>query len=86
MTIKEIAEAINGYLVRFERDPELNVKNERNGTRKFWQAGAFASGAWVNVRYVSYQGVTSLRKPDAERYLEWLHAGNVGKHYAALQS
>jgi hypothetical protein len=30
------------------------------------------------VKYVDFQGDTSLTRERAERYLEWLDAGNVG--------
>lgn len=84
MTAKEIATRIGAHLHRFEADPEINKVNKEYGTRHYYVAGAWAaSPGWIGVRYVSYQGSTNLCKREAEKYLAWLDAGNVGTHYAA---
>jgi hypothetical protein len=31
--------------------------------------------------YISHQGECFLKRAEAEKYLAWLDAGNVGKHY-----
>jgi hypothetical protein len=90
MKVKEVAPLINAHLKRIEADPKLNpetfYKSARTGKREsagrqFYSAGAYASGGWVRIKYVIYQGATNLRAPEAERYLVWLDAGNVGTHW-----
>lgn len=85
MTAKEIAARIDAYLDRFERDPKINKCDKKYGTRDFYFAGAHASGGWIHVTYITYQGGDNLRKSDAERYLAWLDAGNIGRHWEALR-
>lgn len=92
MKAAEIAARIHAHLKRFAADPKIN--KERTYTkdgkeyfrgRPFYYAGAHASGRWVWVVYVTYQGGHALSKQDAERYLVWLDAGNVGRHFEALR-
>ena len=74
---------IKGFLKRFEADKALNRTEGR--LAKFWNATAFyPGGPRIHVVYVSYQGSSTLTKAQAEKYLEWLKAGNVGKHFVAL--
>jgi hypothetical protein len=81
----EVALAINAHLQRFEKDPDINVQNDR-GLHPYFHAGSvWRGGPYISVRYVSYQGSSKLRKKDAVAYLGWLDAGNVGKHWAALE-
>jgi hypothetical protein len=75
----EIADKIRAHLKRFEADPAINEK--RRGLSSYWTAGAGASGRYVYVQYIAYQGSTALSKADALAYLAWLDAGNVGRHY-----
>lgn len=82
---KDIAARIDAHLRRFEADKVINTLHVESKTHRFYHAGAWANAGWVNVRYVSYQGVTSLKKADAEKYLAWLDAGNVGRHWEALR-
>lgn len=87
MKLEEIAERINAYLVRFEKDPKLNKRDpSRANTTPFYNAHAFRAGRYVRIMYVSYQGIGSITKQEAEQYLAWLGAGNVGKHYAAARA
>ena len=81
MKLKEIAEGIQRFLIQFEADPKVNVSRQKGGLKPYWHSHAFVSGARVGVRYVSFQGLTFLPKPEALAYLEWLRAGNVGKHW-----
>lgn len=90
MKITEIAAGINAHLRRFENDPEINkypptATREQDKLHPYFRAGSWASGRYVGVVYVSYQGPTSLTKTEAETYLAWLDAGNVGRHYVALK-
>lgn len=86
MKLKEIAAKIGAHLKRFEADPKINRRDATYGTTPYYNAGAFYSrGAFISVRYVSYQHTSHLRKNDALAYLEWLDAGNVGRHHQALR-
>jgi hypothetical protein len=84
MKLREIADRINEHLHRFDADPALNQPKEGSNIPPYYCAYAGVAGSYVRVTYVSFQGGTNLRKSDAEEYLRWLDAGNVGKHYKAL--
>jgi hypothetical protein len=81
MKLSQIAAKIDAHLRRFEMDPKIN--NRRNETKllSYYGAGASVAGRYVSVQYIGYQGDTSLSKAEAERYLAWLDAGNVGRHW-----
>jgi hypothetical protein len=81
--LADIASKIRAHLKRFEADPKINTK--RRGLSRYYGAGAHASGARVGMRYIAFQGVTYVSKADALRYLAWLDAGNVGRHFEALR-
>lgn len=55
------------------------------GVRSFYGARAAGDRHRVWVIYVTYQGGSYLSIEDAEKYLAWLDAGNVGHHFAALR-
>ena len=83
----EIAARIGAYLQRFERDPKINVRDAKYDTTPYYVARAgYNGGARIWVCYVTYQGRSTLTRDEAERYLAWLDAGNVGRHYEALRS
>lgn len=84
MKLDEIAKRINAHLKRFESDPKINTKTTGN-LRRYFVAGAVASGTRIFVTYITYQGHSSLSKADALAYLAWLDAGNVGRHYDAVR-
>lgn len=83
--LKEIAARIAEHLKRFEADKAINVfadiETRRLKTSPYYMASAGVAGPYVWVRYVSYQTGTNLTKDEALKYLTWLDAGNVGKHY-----
>ena len=83
LTLTELASRIAAHLKRFERDPEIN--EQRGHGRPYYHAGAYRGGSRVMVSYVTYQGRSSLKRDEAERYLAWLDAGNVGRHYEAFR-
>ncbi|MHA1573356.1 MAG: hypothetical protein ACTSX8_05130 [Alphaproteobacteria bacterium] len=83
--LTEIAERIRVHLKRFEADPEINKLNPTYKTSPYWNAGAHRAGSYVRIKYVSYQHGSTLSKADALAYLEWLDAGNVGKHAPFLR-
>lgn len=86
----ELASKINAYLKRFEADKSGVNKPYTDGGRKglvpYYNAGAYAAGGRVLVIYVSYQGRTGLTIAEAEAYLAWLDAGNVGRHFEQQQA
>lgn len=83
LTCKELAALICAHLKRFEVDEKINRR--KDGHARFYQTGAAASGRFVRVTYIGYQGSTVLTKDEAARYLSALDAGFVGRHYEALQ-
>lgn len=82
--LAEIAARIDAHLKRFEKDPVINASVVKGGRRPYYGAGAGVAGAYVSVTYISYQGSTTFDRDEAERYLAWLDAGNVGPHYKAV--
>lgn len=85
--LKDIAARIDAHLKRFERDPVINknTKPDGSGLSDYYQAHAYVGGRWVRVRYISFQGTSSLSRDQAERYLAKLDAGFVGRHFEALR-
>jgi hypothetical protein len=79
----ELARSISIHLQRFEADPVINKPRER--LHPYWHAGAGASGRYVYVTYIGYQGACPLTRDEAEKYIAWLDAGNVGRHFGALR-
>jgi len=79
MKLREIAGRIDRHLMRFASDKELS--KYESGKTQFWNPGAIASGRYVMVSYVSYQGHSSLSKQEAIDYLSWLDSGKVGRHF-----
>lgn len=99
--LKDTAEKICVHLKRIEADPELNPyfemrgnkwvrtdnsDNRMKGHRFYNGAYASASGPRIFVTYVGYQGQSSITREEAEKYLAWLDAGNVGNHFKALRA
>ena len=94
MKLKEIAARIDAHLKRIERDLRLNPSQKYDrergwvddpsgdGLRRYFNAWAMRTGNRISVVYVSYQGASTLTKAEALRYLEWLDAGNIGKHFS----
>lgn len=92
--IKELAARIDAHLKRFEKDPVINEErfypHPRTGEKTsaghpYYYAAASASGRWVSIHYVAYQGNSSLTKAQAIKYLDWLDDGNVGRHSKAFR-
>ena len=79
--LAEIAKRIAAHLYRIE----MAQPDHGSARSLFWNTGAISGGARVFVTYISYQGHASLTKADALKYLAWLDAGNVGKHWQALR-
>ena len=81
---KEIAERINVYLERFEKDPVINKAILKRGGMRlppYYSAYAVFNGKTVEVTYISYQGSRNLTKAEAEQYLSALDNGFTGKHF-----
>lgn len=87
LKLKDIAKEIDGFLKKFEADPKINIDRSPtgNGLHDYYNAGASAGGRFVYIYYVSYQYRSNLTKEEAIEYLEWLKAGNVGKHYECFK-
>lgn len=83
MTLQEIAKRIDAHLTRFESDPKTNPVDPTYQTKPFYCARAHVlpRARTVFVVYVAYQGARKLDREQAERYLAWLDAGNVGTHW-----
>jgi len=92
----ELAQKIDAHLKRFERDPEINPGKrfdkeakewipDEMGIRDYYGARAHGDRHRVWVIYVTYQGGDHLSIEDAQKYLAWLDAGNVGRHFEALR-
>ena len=92
-----LGQRINAHLQRIESDPTLNpsrrldkelntwVPDER-GVRRFFGARAKGDRHRVWVIYITYQGGSYVSIEDAETYLAWLDAGNVGRHFEAVKA
>jgi len=81
---KEIAERINVYLERFEKDPVINEAILKRGGMRFppyYSAYAVFNGKTVEVTYLSYQGSSNLTKAEAKQYLIALDNGFIGTHF-----
>lgn len=89
----ELWQRIDEHLKRIEKDPVTNPGKRFDKQLKKWVSdeggchdyfGARAHGdrhrVWVN--YITYQGGTHLSIEEAQKYLAWLDAGNVGHHLA----
>jgi hypothetical protein len=92
----DLAQKIDAHLKRFERDPKINPGKRLDketktwvpdpmGVRDYYNARASGDRHRVRVVYVSYQGASHLSVEDAQKYLAWLAAGNIGTHYRALR-
>jgi hypothetical protein len=82
MKLDEIASRIKAHLKRFEADPTINKRDKTYRLTPYYWPGAYRAGSKVAVCYVSFHGASKLTKAEAEAYLAWLDAGNVGKHYS----
>jgi len=85
LTVQAIAERINAHLKRFEADPEINQTHIPSKTKRFWNAGAWSSGRWIHVRYISYQGNSTLTREEGLMYMRALDAGRLSKHFEILR-
>lgn len=88
MKLKELAARISAHLRRFEADrKKINAPHDgrEGGLRPYYHAEASVAGSYVSVIYISYQHGSHLTKAQAERYLAWLDAGNVGRHFEAFR-
>jgi hypothetical protein len=80
--MQELADRIDAHLLRLEGDPGFNLVHASTGTSRFYGARCwYFGGSYVAVRYVVYQGITNIRRADAESYLAGLDAGFQGNHF-----
>jgi hypothetical protein len=83
LKLADIAKRIDAHLKRFERDRSINEIDPVSKCSRFYYAGARASGSRVCITYITYQGISCIKKVEAICYLKWLDAGNVGRHWEA---
>lgn len=74
MTLEELAERINAHLQKFPRDRFPGARAAASLTGLGW-------GERVRVVYDNRDRSHPLTKDEAQRYLAWLDAGNVGTHF-----
>lgn len=93
MKLAEIADRITAYLNKWEADPVINAprlyacsRGRESLLQPYYHAGAYASGRYVGIRYVSYQATTRITKEEALKYLAMLDSGYVGRHFEAFRN
>lgn len=86
LSLTEIADRINKHLKRFEADRGGVNKPSPQGLGEYYNAGAHRAGPVVSIVYISYQGRTTLTRDEALAYLDWLEAGNAGRHSDAVSA
>lgn len=82
--LDECAERITAYLKRFEADVGVNVaqKTGKLTLKPYSIPSAQRHGTRLRIRYADPLGQgTPLTVNEARDYLDWLDAGNVGKHW-----
>ncbi len=87
-TLLVITKAIKAHLVRFEHDNKINPRTKRTSPRVKALPKKYSNvlvqpehGVRVWIRYQDHTGGDTLMHAQAERYLDWLDAGNVGTHH-----
>jgi hypothetical protein len=92
----ELAQRIDVHLKRFEKDPTINPGKrfdkqvnkwmpDKRGVHDYYGAGARNDRHRVRVSYITYHDGAHLSIEEAQKYLAWLDAGNVGRHFEALK-
>jgi hypothetical protein len=76
VTLSDLAARIDAHLNRFADD-----ERARTGASRLFLTESYVAGLHVAVVYDSRQGCKFLSGRAAERYLAWLDAGNVGRHF-----
>ena len=87
-THADIAAAIKGHLQRFEADPDVNkgkpgqVPPVAAGAARFQGVSATPKGVdQVRIVYHDVTNAADLTQDEAQAYLDWLDAENVGTHF-----
>ena len=91
-----LGQKIDAQLKRIEKDPLLNLGRrldkdrkewvpDEMGVRSFYGARAKGDRHRIWIIYVTYQHGSYISIEDAEKYLAWLDAGHVGRHFEALR-
>jgi hypothetical protein len=81
MRLEEIAASIRAHLLRFEADPRINTGGPDRPGPYYYHPNAMRAGRYVWIRYVGFQGGVNVDKGRAARYLAWLDAGHIGRHW-----
>lgn len=70
------------HVIAKKIDEHLNRMWDKEGNNDlYYYPAAFASGRYIRVSFITYQGSKALTKAEAEEYLAWLDAGNEGTYY-----
>jgi hypothetical protein len=86
MKLTDTALSISRHLQRFANDKSIAEKLWTDGNGQdhaltlYWGPVCYRAGSRAKVKYVAYQYESSLTKSEAEEYLAWLNAGNIGTH------
>lgn len=91
LTLPQIAEHITTHLKRMEANPTINTApgmRPESTMRIFVRPWAYHSGSKLALIYRAWDvhSPAYLTKSEAQKYLEWLDAGNSGRHYEALKT
>lgn len=79
--LAELAKRIGVHLQKFAELERHKPATAGAQLGKYYNPTCWAAGSRLGIRYVSYQTNSYLSKADAIAYLDWLDAGNCGKHY-----
>lgn len=77
MTLKEIAEEVNGTLKRMEAEDTAAWRNNSIERTRFYGANAYVVGAYMQVVRISYQGHLSYTLGEARVLLHHLRQGKL---------
>jgi len=86
LTLTKIADRIDGYLHKLEKVPHLFPHHPDTVPHPLDEPYAVRRGNRIQVRYLSECRPWDLTREEAECYLRWLRAGNVGKHWNAIRA
>jgi hypothetical protein len=90
--LREIADRIADHLDRLEQDEEANHvmwtpsgKTEPEKLTLIWRPSVWVGGAYICVRFISYQSHQVLTRDGALKYLAYLDGGGKERLGASLK-
>jgi hypothetical protein len=91
--LKEIAARIRDHLDRLEQDEGANHvmwtprgKTEPEKLSLIWRPSVWVGGAYICLRFISYQPHQTLTRDAALKYLAYLDGGGKGRPGASLKT